>query len=99
MAHLPHAEIEARHAAVKQDILSVWQEIQGPQWCVTQCPCQPDCFCMPAEEVPRIVMSNCLYVGELDRLFVQQPFLATHGFKVRWHCDTCESEMACGFPM
>ena len=39
------------------------------------------------------------YVGELDHFFVDQPFLPTYNFRVRWHCDECESEMACGFPM
>ena len=99
MAHLPQAELDARHAAAKQDILSVWQTMQGAEWYAIQCPCRPDCFCMPVEEVPRIVLSNCMYVGELDNFFVDQPFLPTYNFRVRWHCDECEAEMACGFPM
>ena len=99
MAHLPKAELDARHEAVKTDILSVWQSMQGAEWYATQCPCRPDCGCMPEHEVPRFLLSNCLYVGELDRIFVQQPFLATHNFRVRWHCDECGAEMACGFPM
>ena len=101
MAHLPHAEVLARRTSATQDILSVWQGegLQGCAWYAIHCPCMPDCGCMPYNEVPRIVLPNCLYVGELDYFFVEQPFLATYGFKVRWHCDECEAEMACGFPM
>ena len=99
MAHLPHAEIQARRAAATQDIISVWQGMQGAQWYAIQCPCRPDCNCMLVHEVPRIVLSNCMYVGELDYFYVDQPFLATYHFRVRWHCDECGSEMACGFPM
>ena len=63
-----------------------------------QCPCRIDCGCMPEGEIPRIVPNNCMFVGELDYFFVTQPFQATYEFKVRWHCDECESEMAFGFP-
>ena len=77
-------------------ILSEWQ---GAEWVAIQCPCRIDCGCMPLNEVPRIVLPNCLYAGELDYFFVAQPFLATYGFRVRWHCDECEDEMACGFPL
>ena len=99
MAHLPNAEIVARRTAAKQDIISVWQGMKGHEWYAIQCPCRPDCGCMPHDEIPRIVLTNCLYVGEMDFFFVEQPFQATHGFKVRWHCDECISELACGFPM
>ena len=99
MAHLPGAEIAARREAATQDILSVWSQMQGAQIYALQCPCRIDCGHMPENEVPRIVINNCLYVGELDYFFVTQPFLATYGFKVRWHCDECQEEMACGFPM
>ncbi len=51
---------------------------------------------MPEDEVPRIILNNCMYVGELDHFVVHQPFLATHGFRVTWFCDECYSEMACG---
>ena len=99
MAHLPSAEIQARRAHATEDIIQEWQTMQGAEWYALQCPCRPDCECMPHNEVPRIVLSQCMYVGELDFFFVEQPFLATYGFRVRWHCDECESEMACGFPM
>ena len=99
MAHLPAAEIALRREAATQDILSVWNTMQGAIWYSLQCPCRIDCGCMPEDEVPRIVLNNCMYVGELDYFFVTQPFEAAYGFKVRWHCDECESEMACGFPM
>ena len=99
MSHLPHAERVARRTAATQDILAVWQGMQGYEEYALQCPCRIDCGCMPEEEIPRIVLSNCMYVFELDYFFVEEPFLATHGFKVRWHCDECLSELACGFPM
>ena len=66
MAHLPSAEIAARREAATQDILSVWNTIQGAEWYSLQCPCRIDCGCMPEDEVPRIVLNNCMYVGELD---------------------------------
>ena len=82
MAHLPSAEIAARREAATQDILSVWNTIQGAEWYSLQCPCRIDCGCMPEDEVPRIVLNNCMYVGELDFFFVTQPFEAPYGFKV-----------------
>ena len=99
MAHLPNAEIQARRNHASQDIIQEWHKMQGSDWYALQCPCRPDCGCMPQNEVPRIVLSQCMYVGELDYFFVEQPFLAKYGFRVRWHCDACESELACGFPM
>ena len=99
MAHLPSAEVQARRQHATQEILSEWQGMEGQQWYSIQCPCRIDCGCMPLEEIPRIVLPNCLYAGELDYFFVEQPFLANYGFRVRWHCDECEDEMACGFPM
>ena len=99
MAHLPDTEIQARRNHASQDIILEWDKMQGSDWYAIHCPCRPDCGCMPQDEVPRIVLSQCMYVGELDFFFVEQPFLAEYGFRVRWHCDSCESELACGFPM
>ena len=99
MAHLPSAEIAARREAAKQDILIVWNTMQGCEVYVLQCPCRIDCGCMDEDEYPRIVLNNCMWVGELDYFYVIQPFLAMYGFSVIWHCDDCQSEMACGFPM
>ena len=99
MPHLPTAEINGIRQHATQDILQEWNTMQGAEWYVLQCPCHPDCKCMPYNEVPRIVLSQCMYVGELDYFFVEQPFLKTHGFRVWWHCDECESELACGFPL
>ena len=99
MGHLPGAEIAARREAATQDILSVWYQMQGAQIYALQCPRRIDCRHMPENEVPRIVINNCLYVGELNFFYVIQPFLATYGFEVLWHCDECQEEMACGMPM
>ena len=98
MAHVPPAEIEARRNAASLDIIEEWQAMQGQEWYGLQCPCRIDCGCMPEDEVPRIILANCMYPGELDYFFVTQPFQATYGFKVRWHCDECHSELACGEP-
>ena len=83
MAHLPSAEIAARREAATQDILSVWNTMQGAECYCLQCPSRIDCYCMPEDEVPWIVLNKCMYVGELDYFFVTQPFQATYGFKVR----------------
>ena len=99
MSHLPSAEIAARREAATDDIISVWKTIKGSQWYALQCPCYIDCGCMSIEEMPRIVLNNCLYVGELDQFFVNQPFVEEYNFRVRWHCEICEGELACGFPM
>ena len=94
MAHLPAAEIQARRNAAINEILEEWQ---GNSEVAILCPCRIACNCMAVTEVERIILSFCLYPGELD-YFYTQPFNATHGFKVRWHCDQCQEEMACGFP-
>ena len=101
MAHIPPAERELRFNDAKQQLLQSRQELDGPvsDWYIIQCPCRPDCECISKEEVPRLVFSPCLYVGELDRFYVEQPFLETHGFRVMWICDLCNSEFCCGFPM
>ena len=98
MAQIPSAEIAARRTVATQEIIEEWQTMKGSEWYAIQCPCRIDCFCMPQQEVPRIILNNCMFVGELDYFFVTQPFQAAYGFKVRWHCDECLAEMACGFP-
>ena len=99
MAHLPAAVINARRQHATQYIINEWETMIDADWYAIMCPCNIECGCMPLDEIPRIVLSQCLYVGELDYFFVTQPFLADHGFRVRWHCDSCLSEMACGFPV
>ena len=80
MAHLPSAEIQARRQHATQDIIQEWTTMQGAEWYAVQCPCRPDCEHMLYYEVPRIILSQCMWVGELDYFFVQQLFLATYGF-------------------
>ena len=101
MAHLPPAELEAGFNHAKADLLIARQELEGPlsDWYIILCPCRIDCSCINEEEVPRLVLSQCIYVGELDRFFVHQPFVEDYGFRVMWHCDICQKELACGFPM
>ena len=95
MAHLPPAEIQARRNIAFNEILEEWQ---GNSEVAILCPCRIASNCMAVTEVERVILSFCLYPGELDYFYTQQPFNATHGFKVRWHCDQCQEEMACGFP-
>ena len=97
MDNLPRAEIAARREAATQDILPIWNTTQGAKIYALQCPCKIDCGCMPEDQVPRIIMNNCMFVGELGYFYVTQPFLDTYGFRVTWHCDDCKEEMACGF--
>ena len=102
MAHLPRSEILARHQAVIMDIVSEWQKNPGWQEYMISCPCfhEPACDHGLSEDfLPRIIIKNCLYIGELDKLFVEQPLLEQHGFKVTWICYECHTEYACGFPM
>ena len=83
MAHLPRSEILARHQAVIMDIVSEWQKNPGWQEYMISCPCfhEPACHHALSEDfLPRIIIKNCLYVGELDKLFVEQPLLEQHGF-------------------
>ena len=64
MANLPNAETLAKRQHASRDILQEWDGMQGAQWYALQCPCRPDCECMPHNEVPRIVLSQCMFVGE-----------------------------------
>ena len=63
MAHLPAVEIQARRNAAIKDILEEWQ---GYEEVAILCPCRIACKCMPVTEVERVVLSFCLYPGELD---------------------------------
>ena len=63
MAHLPAVEIQARRNAAMNDILEEWQ---GNESVAILCPCRIDCMCMPVNEVERVVLTFCLYPGELD---------------------------------
>ena len=98
MAHLPPAVVAERRLIAAVQILSEAAEHSGHEWYALTCPCNIDCGHMPQHEIPRIMLPMCYYPGELDYFFVVQPFLATHNFKVRWHCDECLAELACGMP-
>ena len=99
MAHFTSAELEQRFIQAKQELLEAWQNIEGPryEWYIIKCKCGQDCNCISEQEVPRLLLSTCLYPGELDRFFVQQPFVDI-GFRVYWICVICQAEFACGFP-
>ena len=59
MAHLPNAEIVARRTAATQDIISVWQGMQGHEWYVVQCPCRLDvdaCQMMKSPELSLVIV-------------------------------------------
>ena len=87
-----------RRAKATLEILeSVAQHPVRPYYAL-MCPCDIDCRCMPFDEVPRVRLSFCLYPGEMDFFFTEDPFMSQHNFRVRWHCDECEAELACGTP-
>ena len=71
MTHLPTAESHARRQHAIQDIIQEWTTMKGAEWYALQCPCCPDCECMPHNEVLHIVLLQCMYVGELDYFFVE----------------------------
>ena len=101
MAHLPQAQILAHRAAAKQEILSQWENNQGYTWYALSCPCVGGnfgCNHQPEDEVPRILLSTCLFVGELDALMVEDYFIE-YGFKVMWLSIECQTEFACGIPL
>ena len=100
MAHLPISVIEHRRSQLHQELLALWQPLQGWDMYVMMCPCDlSPCGHMPEAQFPRLRISKCYYPGELDFFIVEQPFLQQHGFKVTWHCFAKRGhEFACGAP-
>ena len=99
MAHLHADVLELRFQSMCNYIIQAWEDKESQKdTFAIQCLCEIDCYCMSAAEVPRIVLDRCLWVCELDKLFIEQPFYHSHGFDVLWHCDVCTNEMSCGFP-
>ena len=102
MAFLPQAVINQRRNELTQEIVTLYHELpdnlQNLPWYGLMCPCRIDCGHMPLDEVPRLRVKACYFAGEFDYYFVEQPFVDLFGFKVRWHCDECHEEIACGCP-
>ena len=102
MAFLPPGVITQRRLDLTNEIVALYHNLddhlQNQEWYGLMCPCDIDCMCMPYDEVPRLRVSSCYLPGELDYYFVNQPFLNNLGFRVRWHCDECHSEISCGDP-
>ena len=98
MAHLNTAQIQARRQRVREEVLAAIEDLPARPWYALQCKCGIDCLCMPYDDVPRIRLSFCLYPGEFDYYFTENPFFPEYAFRLRWHCDTCTSEMGCGTP-
>ena len=98
MADLPQNVLQERRETMSNAILAYTALYPGLAWCALLCPCNLNCGHMPQEEIPRIMLPECYYPGEYDFFFVQQPFFEAHKFKVRWHCDECHNELACGSP-
>ena len=89
MAHLPISVIEHRRSQLHQELLELWQPLQGRDMYVVMCPCDlSPCGHMPEAQFPRLRVGRCYYPGELDYFIVEQPFLQQHGFKVTWLCFT-----------
>ena len=102
MSFLPEWVINQRRDDLTKEIVTLYHDLpdnlQNLEWYGLMCPCDIDCLHMPFDEVPRIRLAGCYFAGELDFFFVNQPFLDILGFKVRWHCDECHEEIACGCP-
>ena len=91
-------QIIERRNVFSEEILTLWQELQGKQMYAIMCPNGVDCGCMAAEDIPRLRVTTCHFPGELDFFTVVQPFQEQHGFRVTWHCLVCQEELCCGFP-
>merc|ERR1712030_13578 len=81
MAHLSVAEVDARRATASIEIIAGAAQYPGYTWYVIVCPCNINCGHMPTHKVPRIMLSRCMYPGELDFFFTQQPFWTAYNFK------------------
>ena len=97
MSHFSSAMIKLRNTEAQEAILSSWSDRQGKEKYFIHCPCTRTCPCITEEQ--KVTLENCLFVGELDKLFVEQPFVRSHGFLVAWHCDVCKNELSCGMPV
>ena len=98
LAIIPDQLIEERRQQLSEEVLELWNPLQGREWYALQCPCLIDCQCMPENVVPRLRIHRCYFPGELDFYFVTQPFYEKYGFKLWWHCNKCNREMSCGTP-
>ena len=101
MAHLPMEVIEQRRDQLQEEILELWQELEGKKMYAVVCPCElPSCEHMPEDQFPRLKISRCFYPGELDYLIVYRPFLQEYGFEVTWLClsSVHRHEFSCGAP-
>ena len=65
MAHLPIAELLTRREVPEIEIREGVQENPGCEWYAIQCSCRIDSGCMPENEVPRVILPNCPYPGNL----------------------------------
>ena len=98
IAKHPAQVVQERREIITNAILAYNAINPGHEFYALVCPCDINCGHMPEDEIPRIMLAQCYYPGEYDYFFVEQPFFATHKFKVRWHCDECHAELACGTP-
>ena len=89
--------INIRNLEARDAILISWNVKQGKSKYYIHCPCSITCPCVSEDR--RLNLDKCLYVGELDKLFIEQPFVESHGFSVAWHCHTCMNELSCGMPI
>ena len=55
-----------------------------------------NCHCVLQPSMQEAQLSFCPLPGKMDYFYVSQPFCTLYGFKVKWHCKSCNSEMACG---
>ena len=74
MAHLSSYEVQARRIPIIQDIMAAVAINPGFELYYLQCSYKLDCGCEP--EVPKIILKNCFYPGELD-FFLYKTLSAT----------------------
>merc|ERR1712121_180866 len=63
-----------RRNVFSEEILTLWQELQGKPLYAIMCPNGVDYGCMAAEDIPRLRVTTCHFPGELDYFTVVQPF-------------------------
>ena len=93
---ISHEKFVARNLEACEALLSAWKSNSGHPTYYIQCPCASPCLCVSRHK--RLVLDKCYYVGELDKLFIEQPFADDPGFNIQWFCESCGEEQCCGMP-
>ena len=93
---ISHEKFVARNLEACEALLSAWEAKSGHSTYYMQCPCATPCLCVSRNK--KLVLDKCYYVGELDKIFIEQPFADNPGFTILWLCEVCGAEQCCGMP-